>query len=75
VVLIGKQLFQLIRPIDVHRSWYSGGRWYARRTRYNRRRRRRFSNSSSYCYVRYAKEAMIVEDITGKDGYVWVLFP
>ncbi len=35
-MLIGEQLFRLIRPIDVHRSWYSGGRWYARRTRYNK---------------------------------------
>jgi hypothetical protein len=65
-VLIGEQLFRLIRPIDVHYSWYSGGRWYARRTKYNRRRRKRrlrrlSSSNSSYCCVRSAKEAMIRE--------------
>jgi hypothetical protein len=60
-MLIGEQLFRLIRPIDAHYNWYSGGRWYARRTRYNRRRRRLNSSNSSYCCVRYAKEAMIRE--------------
>jgi hypothetical protein len=64
---MGEQLFRFIQPIDVHRNWYSGGRWYARRTMYNRRRRRRrrlrrlSSSSSSYCCVHSTKEAMIRE--------------
>jgi hypothetical protein len=65
-MLIGEQLFRLIRPIDVHRNWYSSGRWYTRRTKYNKRRRRRrlrrlSSSNSLYCCVRSAKEAMIRE--------------